>query len=117
MSYHDRMNINGSMNFQVTRSTLERATNAKVKLEKYYESLLQQTVEREARRLLFERDHLDLASSMQERSALEAAFAKKESDFLRLKRLKLSVMDFTSIKVIGKGAFGEVPHIPYTFQF
>jgi hypothetical protein len=33
---------------------------------------------------------------------------RKESQFLRLKRTTLSVNDFATIKVIGKGAFGEV---------
>ena len=34
--------------------------------------------------------------------------AMKETEFLRLKRAKLGVEDFDPIKVIGKGAFGEV---------
>ena len=34
--------------------------------------------------------------------------AVKETEFLRLKRARLGVEDFTPIKVIGKGAFGEV---------
>ena len=33
---------------------------------------------------------------------------KKESTFLRMKRTKLGVDDFRTVKVIGKGAFGEV---------
>ena len=32
----------------------------------------------------------------------------KETAFLRLKRARLNVGDFQSLKVIGKGAFGEV---------
>lgn len=32
----------------------------------------------------------------------------KETDFLRLKRTRLTASDFTSLKVIGRGAFGEV---------
>jgi protein-serine/threonine kinase len=35
-------------------------------------------------------------------------YGKKESDFLRLKRVRLGVSDFSTLKVIGKGAFGEV---------
>ena len=34
--------------------------------------------------------------------------ATKETDFLRLKRSRLGVDDFESLKVIGRGAFGEV---------
>lgn len=33
---------------------------------------------------------------------------KKESTFLRLRRTKLGLNDFRTVKVIGKGAFGEV---------
>jgi len=33
---------------------------------------------------------------------------KKESTYLRLRRTKLSPDDFRTVKVIGKGAFGEV---------
>ena len=32
----------------------------------------------------------------------------KETEFLRLKRSKISVEDFDPLKVIGRGAFGEV---------
>jgi len=34
--------------------------------------------------------------------------AMKETEFLRLKRSKLGVDDFEPLKVIGRGAFGEV---------
>lgn len=33
---------------------------------------------------------------------------KKESTYLRLRRTKLGLDDFRTVKVIGKGAFGEV---------
>ena len=33
--------------------------------------------------------------------------AQKETEFLRLKRSRLGVEDFTPLKVIGRGAFGE----------
>lgn len=36
------------------------------------------------------------------------ALGKKESTYLRLKRTKLGLEDFRTVKVIGKGAFGEV---------
>ncbi len=32
---------------------------------------------------------------------------KKESTFLRLRRTRLGLDDFRTVKVIGKGAFGE----------
>lgn len=36
------------------------------------------------------------------------ALGRKESQFLRLRRTRLGLDDFTTVKVIGKGAFGEV---------
>lgn len=37
-----------------------------------------------------------------------AELIRRESDFLRLKRVRLSPSDFRTLRVIGKGAFGEV---------
>ena len=39
--------------------------------------------------------------------------AQRETDFLRLKRSRLGVDDFDPLKVIGKGAFGEVSRTRY----
>lgn len=36
------------------------------------------------------------------------ALGKKESTFLRLRRTRLGLDDFRTVKVIGKGAFGAV---------
>jgi protein-serine/threonine kinase len=36
---------------------------------------------------------------------------KKESTFLRLRRTKLGLNDFRTVKVIGRGAFGEVDRL------
>ncbi|KAM4883346.1 serine/threonine-protein kinase 38-like [Thomomys bottae] len=38
----------------------------------------------------------------------ESQHARKETEFLRLKRTRLGLDDFESLKVIGRGAFGEV---------
>lgn len=37
-----------------------------------------------------------------------AQLGRRESTFLRLRRTKLGLDDFRTVKVIGKGAFGEV---------
>lgn len=42
--------------------------------------------------------------------------ARKETEFLRLKRTRLGLEDFESLKVIGRGAFGEVrPSAAYSW--
>lgn len=38
------------------------------------------------------------------------ALGRTESSFLRLRRTRLGLQDFKTVKVIGKGAFGEVGH-------
>ena len=44
----------------------------------------------------------------EKKSEKRAQHAVKETEFLRLKRSKLGVDDFDPLKVIGRGAFGEV---------
>ena len=48
------------------------------------------------------------ALSDEEREERRREHAARETEFLRLKRSKLGAADFEAIKVIGKGAFGEV---------
>ena len=42
------------------------------------------------------------------RKKREKEVVRKESDFMRLRRVRMNKDDFTKLKVIGKGAFGEV---------
>ena len=46
--------------------------------------------------------------SEDQKEAKRLEHAQKETEFLRLKRSRLGVDDFDPIKVIGRGAFGEV---------
>ena len=77
-------------------------------LENFYTGLFTQYKERRDRQLKLEEslrtDNIsDLAKV--ERRRLHA---QKETEYLRMKRAKLGVDDFEPLKVIGKGAFGEV---------
>jgi hypothetical protein len=61
------------------------------------------------RRVELERRLQSEAMMSEERKARQLQqLGKKESTFLRLKRTKLGLDDFRTVKVIGKGAFGEV---------
>ena len=52
---------------------------------------------------------LDLISFCKLQKAMRRSqHARKETEFLRLKRTRLGLDDFESLKVIGRGAFGEV---------
>ena len=88
--------------------TLDKATKTKLTLENYYTNLISQQRERKERFRRLEESFIEKGlepSSIVERRNQHAA---KETEFLRLKRSRLGVDDFEPIKVIGKGAFGEV---------
>ena len=49
-----------------------------------------------------------VATLMFQKKEKRLQHAAKETEFLRLKRCKLDASDFEALKVIGRGAFGEV---------
>lgn len=92
----------------VSGHTLDKVTKAKVTLENYYSNLISQNGERESRYRILERSMDDEGLSDEQKSERRQQHAIKETEFLRLKRSRLGVDDFESLKVIGRGAFGEV---------
>lgn len=53
----------------------------------------------------------DEQSSQEKKNRQLQSLGRKESQYLRLRRTRLGLDDFVTVKVIGKGAFGEVnPH-------
>ena len=63
----------------------------------------------EIRRVELERKLAADATMSDERKQRQLMqLGKRESAFLRLRRTKLGLDDFRTVKVIGKGAFGEV---------
>lgn len=95
-------------NVQISKEVNEKAKQAKLKIEAYYKNAMGQAIERRQRRL--ELDKLFDTQNFQENEKSEklASLTQKETDFLRFKRTKLTLKDFKTLKVIGKGAFGEV---------
>ena len=68
-----------------------------------------------ARRVELERKLAADTSMSDERKQRQLQqLGKRESAFLRLRRTKLGLDDFRTVKVIGKGAFGEVRPLPRT---
>ncbi|XP_076370067.1 serine/threonine-protein kinase tricornered-like isoform X2 [Tachypleus tridentatus] len=88
--------------------TLDKATKAKVHLENYYSNLISQHLERKSRYEKLEESMKDEGLSEQQKIEKRNQHAIKETEFLRLKRSRLGVEDFEPLKVIGRGAFGEV---------
>ncbi|XP_044786631.1 serine/threonine-protein kinase 38 isoform X3 [Bubalus bubalis] len=88
--------------------TKERVTMTKVTLENFYSNLIAQHEEREMRQKKLEKVMEEEGLKDEEKRLRRSAHARKETEFLRLKRTRLGLEDFESLKVIGRGAFGEV---------
>uniref|UniRef100_A0A0A9X946 Serine/threonine-protein kinase tricornered n=1 Tax=Lygus hesperus TaxID=30085 RepID=A0A0A9X946_LYGHE len=88
--------------------TLDKATKAKVTLENYYSNLIHQHMERKQRLAKLEESLKEEGLSETQKQEKRNQHAQKETEFLRLKRSRLGVEDFEPLKVIGRGAFGEV---------
>lgn len=77
-------------------------------MENYYSNLIAQHFERKQRLAKLEESLKDEGLSEQQKQEKRLQHAQKETEFLRLKRSRLGVEDFEPLKVIGRGAFGEV---------
>ncbi|KAK3844720.1 MAG: putative serine/threonine-protein kinase orb6 [Linnemannia gamsii] len=92
----------------IPKSALDQSAAAKYRLEHHFSLSLEQAIERSERRIELERK-LETEPGSEERKHRQlAALGRKESQFLRLRRTRLGLEDFVTVKVIGKGAFGEV---------
>ena len=104
---------------------LPRAKSAQAKLEHYYKIAVDAAIERNTRYVVLPVQRLvlnvpsrrvelerrlqaDTLISEERKHRQLQQLGKKESTFLRLKRTKFGLDDFRTVKVIGKGAFGEV---------
>ncbi|KXN89613.1 Serine/threonine-protein kinase CBK1 [Leucoagaricus sp. SymC.cos] len=88
-----------------------RAKAAQLKLECFYKQVVDSAIQRNNRRVELERKLLsnDILTHWQERKQrLLLGLGRKEAEHLRLRRTKIRAHDFDTVKVIGKGAFGEV---------
>jgi protein-serine/threonine kinase len=96
----------------MSKQTLDAATGAKLKLEHYYKIAVEQAIERSNRRVELEKrlanpaDGVPVSEDRKNRQL--SSLGRRESGFLRLRRTRLGLDDFRTVKVIGKGAFGEV---------
>ncbi|CAF4407706.1 unnamed protein product, partial [Adineta steineri] len=91
-----------------TPITKEKVHKAKMSIENFYANLINQYEEREERYRRLEEMMTAEGLSEQEKLEKRHLHAGKETEYLRLKRVKMSADDFEPLKVIGRGAFGEV---------
>ncbi|TIA91668.1 hypothetical protein E3P81_01888 [Wallemia ichthyophaga] len=100
-----------------SREAVPRATAAKMRIEQHYKMAVEHAIERNQRRIETEKRHAvrhhisspaELAQIQQRRQIAFERLGEKETSFVRLRRTKIGLDDFKTVKVIGKGAFGEV---------
>lgn len=88
------------------QSVQEKSAITKLRIEHFFKLNVNHAIERNQRRVQTEQS---LAGASEERKRRQLiSLGRKESNFLRLRRTRLSLEDFITVKVIGKGAFGEV---------
>ncbi|KAH3667745.1 hypothetical protein WICMUC_005277 [Wickerhamomyces mucosus] len=90
------------------KHTQDKAAAVKLRLENFYQMSVTHAVERNQRRVDLEHKLQSEEGSEERKNRQLQSLGKKESQFLRLRRTRLSLDDFETVKVIGKGAFGEV---------
>ncbi|ONH69140.1 Serine/threonine-protein kinase CBK1 [Cyberlindnera fabianii] len=90
------------------KSTQDKAAAVKLRLENHYQMSVSHAVERNQRRIDLEHKLATEEGSEERKNRQLQGLGRKESQFLRLRRTRLSLEDFETVKVIGKGAFGEV---------
>eukprot|EP00028_Trichosphaerium_sp_Am-I-7-wt_P001063 CAMPEP_0168531722 /NCGR_PEP_ID=MMETSP0405-20121227/15688_1 /TAXON_ID=498012 /ORGANISM="Trichosphaerium sp, Strain Am-I-7 wt" /LENGTH=493 /DNA_ID=CAMNT_0008556721 /DNA_START=105 /DNA_END=1586 /DNA_ORIENTATION=- len=88
------------------KATIDRATAAKLYIDNYYSNLSSQRQGRAKRRKNLETKTKGLGKK--ERKQREKEHLAQESQALREQRKKITIKDFENIKLIGRGAFGEV---------
>ncbi|KAG9054668.1 Serine/threonine-protein kinase, partial [Serendipita sp. 407] len=92
-----------------SEDVVPKAKAFQLKLEHYYKLAVEAAVQRNTRRVEIETKLVNDVSMSDERKRKQLAqLGKTESTFLRLRRTKIGVNDFRTVKLIGKGAFGEV---------
>ncbi|KAJ7180669.1 AGC/NDR protein kinase [Mycena filopes] len=90
-----------------TSDAVARSTAAKLKLASYYKVAVDAAIARNARRIELETRLIQIHTADGKEREIRK-YAKLEASHLRLRRTKITLADFRTVKVIGKGAFGEV---------
>jgi len=91
-----------------SKETLELASITKSSIEQFYENFWKHHKERADRHQYVEDKMKKLKVAEEEKDKRRKALDKKETELLRLRRMRISVKSFESIRIIGRGAFGEV---------
>ncbi|CAI9093739.1 OLC1v1029299C5 [Oldenlandia corymbosa var. corymbosa] len=88
--------------------TMEKVAAAKKFIENHYKTQMKSIQERKERRWILERQLAASDVPKEEQLNRIKDLERKETEYMRLKRNKISVDDFELLTIIGRGAFGEV---------
>lgn len=88
--------------------TMEKVAAAKKYIENHYKAQMKNIQERKERRWMLERNLASSDVPAEEQQNLIKDLERKETEFMRLQRLKTCVEDFDLLTIIGRGAYGEV---------
>ncbi|GMR32434.1 hypothetical protein PMAYCL1PPCAC_02629 [Pristionchus mayeri] len=91
---------------ELSQYTKDKAGRTRLAIESYYAQTITHSVDRDRRFHKLEEELSEAGD--EERRRRKGTHSEKETDFLRMKRIRLTQGDFDSLKVIGRGAFGEV---------
>eukprot|EP01130_Rhizamoeba_saxonica_P001322 TRINITY_DN11199_c0_g1_i1.p1 TRINITY_DN11199_c0_g1~~TRINITY_DN11199_c0_g1_i1.p1 ORF type:complete len:487 (-),score=95.82 TRINITY_DN11199_c0_g1_i1:36-1496(-) len=94
--------------YKFSESSLNAAEAAKTTIRRYYRSLYKARDERLQRREKYEKKMEDLKLSEEQKELQRKKLFKIETRYIRSRRIRLSTDTFKTIKIIGKGSFGEV---------
>ncbi|GBG62350.1 hypothetical protein CBR_g30304 [Chara braunii] len=88
--------------------TRQRVAAAKTYIENHYKTHMKNIQERRDRRSSLEKKLQEQHVPEEEQFQMLKDLERKETEYMRLQRHKISVTDFELLTVIGRGAFGEV---------
>ena len=93
---------------EISKVTIDKSTAAKFFIEQCYENLFKDLRQRAERRQKLDKQlqASNLPPEQQER--YRKRLHNSETEYTRLRRVRLSQKAFESLKIIGRGAFGEV---------
>lgn len=93
---------------EISKEAMETAAATRASIEQFYKNFFKSVKERENRRVALERKLEELHLSEEVRNQKRKELAKKETEYIHERRVRLTGHSFDSIRVIGRGAFGEV---------
>ena len=92
----------------ISNSTKEKVEAAKSFIEQRYSKLITQEQQKKQYWDQLNRKMEMLGMPASEQEQLKKKVLHEEAEILRQERVKFTIRDFPSVKIIGKGAFGEV---------